>query len=98
MLIIIDLYIINWYKCVTIVTIVSQLYVQVSASSFTFKLQKIIPKKVHHKLAIFQVPSTEAKMFDGFIKPWMVDIKKDPARPQATASSNPTPSIMLFAE
>ena len=39
----IDLYI-NWYKCVTIVTIVSQLYVQVPASFFTFKLHKIIPK------------------------------------------------------
>lgn len=36
---------INWYKCVTIVTIVSQLYVQVPASFFTFKLHKIIPKK-----------------------------------------------------
>ena len=47
-------------------------------------------------MPFFQVPSTEAKMFDGFIKPWMVDIKKDPARPQATASSNPTPPIMLF--
>lgn len=39
-----DLYI-NWYKCVTIVTIVSQLYVQVPASFFTFKFHKIIPKK-----------------------------------------------------
>ncbi len=36
-------------------------------------------KFLHHKLATtpppitFQVPSTEAKMFDGFIKPWIVD-------------------------